>query len=215
MVIQWYGQSCFKIQSGELVIVIDPFSKEIGLTPPRFKTDIVMVTHSHLDHSNHESLSGDPVLVMGPGEYEIKGVNILGMQTFHDDQNGKERGVNTIYKIKIEDISLLHLGDFGEKEIRNETLENIGEVDILMAPVGGKYTIDGEEAAKLIKRIEPKFVIPMHYKITGLKIKDLDSADNFLKETGATKTETQEKMVIKKKDISEDQKMKIVVLKPI
>lgn len=197
------------------MIVIDPFSKEIGLTPPRFKTDLVMVTHSHSDHSNYENLSQDPVLVMDPGEYEIKGVNILGIQTFHDDQNGKERGVNTIYKIRVEDITILHLGDFGEKEIRNETLENIGDVDILMVPVGGKYTIDAEQAAKLIKRIEPKFVIPMHYKIQGLKIKDLDSVDDFLKEVGASKTEAQEKMVIKKKDILEEQKTQVIILKPI
>ena len=88
MVITWYGQACFKIQSGDLVVAIDPFSKEIGFTPPRFKTDIVLVTHGHFDHANWQALAGDPFAITGPGEYEVKGVDVMGIETYHDTARG-------------------------------------------------------------------------------------------------------------------------------
>lgn len=213
MVITWLGHACFKIQSGETVIVVDPYAKEVGLTPPRFRADIVLVTHPHYDHSNKETLTGDPFIITDPGEYETRGVYIQGIQTFHDTVEGKERGLNTIYKIECEGIRLLHLGDFGEKEMRSETLEDIGTIDILMTPVGGKYTIDGEGATRVVHQIEPQFVIPMHYKIPGLKIA-IDGVEPFLKEMGATKIEAQEKFTIKKRDIAEKEKTEVVLLKP-
>ena len=212
MIITWLGQSCFKIQSGELVIVIDPFSKDIGLTPPRFRADLVLVTHGHNDHSNVEALGGEPFLISGPGEYEVKEVFVQGIETFHDKTQGQERGLNTIYKIAIEDLNILHFGDFGEGEIRDETLEEIDEVDILLIPVGGKYTIDAKEAVKIVKQIEPRLVIPMHYKIPGLKL-DLEGVERFLKEI-ESKAEPREKLVIKKKDIGEEEKTEVVVLLP-
>lgn len=212
MVITWLGQACFKIQSGDLTVVIDPFSKEIGLTPPRFKSDVVLVTHDHYDHSNAESLTGEPFIIKGPGEYETKGVYVQGIETFHDNAKGKEHGMNTAYKIEMEEIQIAHLGDFGESEMRDETIEELGDVDVLLIPVGGKYTIDSEAAAKVVKQIEPRYVIPMHYKIPGLKI-GLDGVEAFLKEMGATKAEIQEKLVLKKKDLAEDGKTAVVLLK--
>lgn len=201
MVITWLGQACFKIQSGDLTLVIDPYSKEIGLTPPRFRADIVLVTHAHYDHSNAESLTGEPFVITGPGEYETKGVSVRGIETFHDASQGKERGMNTMFRIDIEDISILHMGDFGEPDMRAETLEDAGDIDILMIPVGGTYTIDAPHAAKIVQQIEPHIIIPMHYKIPGLKIA-LDGVEPFLKEMGAAKTEPQEKLTIKKKDLA-------------
>ena len=214
MIITWLGQACFKIQSGDLVIAVDPYSKEIGLTAPRFRADILLVTHEHYDHANVDSIPAGALVIKGPGEYESKGVYIKGIETFHDNSQGKERGLNTIYKIELEDIRIAHLGDFGEKSMRDETLEEVGSVDILMIPVGGKYTIDGEEAAKIVKQIEPRFVIPMHYKIPGLKI-GLDGAENFLKEMGAGKNQPQEKLVVKKKDFAEEEKTEVVALRPV
>lgn len=213
MVIQWLGQACFKIQSGDLTVVIDPFSKDIGLTPPRFRADLVLVTHSHYDHANAESLTGEPLVISGPGEYEAKGIYIHGIQTFHDMSQGKERGLNTIYKVEVEDMKLLHLGDFGEDKMRDETLEAVGDTNILMIPVGGKYTIGGAEAAAVMKQVEPRFVIPMHYKIPGLKI-GLEGPEQFLKEMGAAKTTAQEKFVVKKKDIGEEEKTEVILLTP-
>ena len=194
------------------MIAIDPFSKEIGLTPPRFKTDILLKTHDHRDHSNIESIPEGAFVIEGPGEYEIKGVPITGIESFHDENNGKERGKNTIYKFEIEDIKLAHMGDFGEKEIRSDTLDELGDIDILFVPVGGTYTIDAETAEKIIRQIEPRIVIPMHYKIPGLNIK-LAPIDEFLKEMSIKKLEPEEKLVIKKKDLPEAEKTRVVVLK--
>lgn len=212
MVITWLGQACFRIQSGDLTIVIDPFSKEIGLTPPRFKADVVLVTHSHYDHSNAESLTGEPFVITGPGEYETKGIYVRGIETFHDTSEGKERGMNTIYRIEAEDIRLLHMGDFGEAEMRSETLEEVGDIDILMVPVGGKYTIDAETAAKVAKQVESKIIVPMHYKVPGLKV-GLEGVEPFLKETGASKVEAQERLTLKKKDLLEEKAAGVVLLK--
>lgn len=213
MVITWYGQACFKIQSGDLVIAIDPFAKEIGLSPPRFRADLALVTHGHFDHSNAGTLAGDPFLISGPGEYEVKGVMVRGIETYHDRTQGKERGLNTIYRIEVEGVSLLHLGDLGEERMREETLESAGDIDLLFIPVGGTYTIDAADAARFVKQIEPAFVIPMHYKLPGVKA-NLAGVEPFLKEMGAAKTEAQERMVLKKKDIPEEGKTEVVVLKP-
>ncbi|MBU2564522.1 MBL fold metallo-hydrolase [Patescibacteria group bacterium] len=198
----------------KITIITDPFNKEkVGLTPFRGAADIVLVSHDHFDHNNIKSISGDPFCIDGPGEYDIKGVFIRGVYSFHDEKMGKERGINTIYVIGTEDIRVCHLGDFGEKELSSEQLDQIGDVDILIIPVGGVYTINGTEAVKIINQIEPKIVIPMHYqtsKFPKLSSK-LNSVDKFLDEIGKEK-ETVEELSIQKKDLIDD-KMKIVVMK--
>ena len=211
MVITWYGQSCFKFQSGEQVLAIDPFSKDIGLTPPRFRANLVLVTHDHPDHNNAESIAENPLVIHGPGEYDFQGIAIKGIQTFHDDAEGKERGLNTVFVIEMDGITLCHMGDFGEKELRPETFEAIGDVDILFVPTGGKYTIDSGIAAKVVSQIEPRIVIPMHYKIPGLKV-DIESVSLFLKEMGAKDAAPEEKLVIKQKDLPIEG-TRVVVLK--
>ncbi|TSC53784.1 MAG: hypothetical protein LiPW39_73 [Parcubacteria group bacterium LiPW_39] len=211
MVITWYGQSCFKIQSGETAVFTDPFSKEIGLAPPRGQANIVTVSHQHLDHNNYESLSGEPLMVDGPGEYESKGVNIKGILSYHDNHEGRERGTNTIYIIEIEGVKICHLGDLGQKKLTDEQLEELNEVDILMMPVGGVYTLDGEEAVDIINQIEPRMVIPMHYKIPGLASK-IEGVEGFLKEMGAGKKEAVDKLTLKKKDLPPEE-TEVVVMK--
>ena len=216
MHIIWHGQSCFQIivarNKGEQVsILIDPFDASVGLRAPSLSADILLISHSHSDHNNKKAARGTPFLIEGPGEYEIKEVFIQGITSFHDDKEGKERGLNTIYSIEAEGMRLCHLGDLGQKELSDDQLEKIGDVDILMIPVGGTYTISAKEAAKIISEIEPRLVIPMHYHIPNLKLK-LDGVDKFLKEMGRKSTEVQPKLLIKKKDLPEE--TKIVVLKP-
>ncbi|MDP1629680.1 MAG: MBL fold metallo-hydrolase [bacterium] len=212
MVITWYGQSCFKIQAGETVLAIDPFDKSIGLTPPRFRADILLVTHDHYDHNNKESINGEPFLISGPGEYEIKGLEILGVESYHDNNLGAKRGKNTIYKIEMDEIRLCHLGDLGQEKLTDKQLQNLGEIDILMIPIGGKFTIDGASALTVVNQIEPRIVIPMHYKIPGLKI-DISGLNEFLKEFGAKETKPEEKLTVKKKDLPQEEETKLVVLK--
>lgn len=212
MVITWYGQACFKIQSSDLTIAIDPYSKEIGLVPPRFQAAITLVTHNHFDHNNAASLAGDPFVVTDPGEYEVRGVYIQGIPTYHDAVQGRERGMNTVYTIDVEGIRLAHLGDVGEPELRSETLEKLGTVNILMIPVGGTYTIDAKEAAHIVKQVEPRLVIPMHYKIPGVTA-HVAPVDQFLKEMGSSKIQPQDKLTVKKKDFEGgEEKTEVIVL---
>lgn len=210
MTLTWYGQSCFKIDTREAVLAIDPFSKEIGLTPPRFHADVVLITHQHYDHANIGAIPGEPLTISGAGEYEVKNIAIRGIPSFHDSRQGHERGPNTIYRIEAEGISMAHLGDFGESALREETLEALGNIDILLIPVGGTYTINGEAASKIINQIEPRLVIPMHYHLPGLKIK-LAPVEDFLKSYGGLKAERLEKLSVRRKELPETE-TRIVVL---
>lgn len=213
MTLTWYGHSCFKIvgNAGQITIITDPFDKSAGLTPPRGNADIITVSHNHFDHNNVKAINGDPFVVDGPGEYEIKGVKIVGCQSFHDDKQGKERGTNTIYLLEVDKIRLCHLGDFGQDSLTDSQLEAIGETDILLAPVGGETTIDAEKAVKIAEKIEPFIIIPMHFHLPNLKFK-LAKVDDFLKEMGIEKKAAVDKLTLKKKDLS-GEKMKVVLMK--
>jgi L-ascorbate metabolism protein UlaG (beta-lactamase superfamily) len=216
MVITYYGLSCFKIQSGDTVLTTDPFSKESGLTPPRFQTDVVLISHAHKNHSNADSLAAksekETFIIDGPGDYETQDIRIKALTSFHDSKEGKLKGKNTIFIIEWEGMKLSHLGDYGENGIRDEILEALGTPDILFVPVGGSsHTIDEGGAQKLISQIGPRIVIPMHYKIPGLKEK-LGTVDTFVKEMGG-KITPEEKLTIKKNGLPTAEESKIVVLK--
>lgn len=191
MTITWYGQSCFRIETkgasstglGQASVLIDPFSRDIGLRPPRIKDDIVLVTHAHYDHNNLEGLNEEAFVINTPGEYERKGIYVRGTRSYHDNSSGIERGLNTVFILKAEDMAICHMGDFGQTKLEEHQLEEIGDVDLLMIPVGGKYTIGSKEAVEIIGQIEPKIVIPMHYKVPSLNI-DIDGPEKFTKELG-------------------------------
>jgi L-ascorbate metabolism protein UlaG (beta-lactamase superfamily) len=160
-----------------------------------------------------EAIKGGPFLIKSPGEYEVKGVFVQGIASFHDDKEGKERGLNTIYTIEAEDMRFCHLGDFGQKQLTDEQLELIGKVDVLMIPIGGTFTIDSSEAAKLIGQIEPKIVVPMHYALPKLTV-ELDGVEKFLKSMGKNNVPTQDKLTIKANALPKEGAMEIVVLTP-
>ncbi len=202
MNISWFGQSCFRIEarstsSGQVSILIDPFSKETGLKPPKIKDDIVMVTHEHRDHNNIEELSPESFLINTPGEYEKKGIAIRGISSYHDKLEGKERGLNTIYVIKAEDVAICHLGDLGQEKLTENQVDDIGDIDILLVPVGGNYTINYKEAVGVISQIEPKIIIPMHYKLKDLKV-DIEGPEKFVKELGLTPEKVDKYKISKK-----------------
>lgn len=217
MQIIWHGHSCFEIvtapaKNGQVKIVVDPYSEEIGIKPPKLEADILLITHQHKNHNNKKGVGGSPFAVEGRGEYEIKNIFIRGIGSWHDSTQGKDKGENVIYTMETEELRLCHLGDLGQKELTEEQLEQIGDVDVLMIPVGGGYAISGKEAVKIMSQIEPKITVPMHYHLPKLKIK-LESIDQFLKSHGIKTIEPLNKLTIKKKDISTEE-AKIIVLKP-
>ena len=185
--------------SGQVSVLIDPFSKEIGLRPPKIKDNLVLITHQHYDHNNISEIGPETFIIDGPGEYEKQGISVKGISSFHDKSQGKERGLNTIYIIKAEDLTVCHMGDFGQDKLDESQFEAVGDIDILMVPIGGKYTIDYKEAMEVISQIEPKIIIPMHYKIKGLEV-DIAGPDKFLKEIGLT-PEKVDKFKIAKKNM--------------
>ncbi len=212
MIITWQGHSCFKIQDkvgpDGVTLVTDPFNKETGLKVPNFEADIVTVSHDHKDHNNVDALRGKPFVISCAGEYDFKGVLIEGIDSFHDDKKGEDRGGNIMYRIEIDDISVAHLGDLGDA-LDNAQIEKLIGTDVLLIPVGGTYTIDAKKAVEVISQIEPRIVIPMHYKTKDIKY-DLDPIDKFIKEIGLTPT-YEEKLKISKKDLPQED-MELVIL---
>jgi L-ascorbate metabolism protein UlaG (beta-lactamase superfamily) len=210
MTINWYGQSCFRVESKGVSLLFDPFSKEIGLRAPRLNDNVFLVTHEHYDHNNVKDVPTDSFVVRGPGEYEKAGVYVEGILSYHDNSQGTERGLNTIYVVRMEDMRLCHMGDFGQAKLTDEQLEAIGDVDVLFIPVGGKYTINGSEAVAIVREIEPKIVIPMHYKTPNLNM-DIEGPQKFLKEMGI-KPEEVETLRIAKKTLPQEE-IKLVIFK--
>ena len=214
MVITWFGLSCFKISSGNLTVVTDPFSKNVGLAAPRVQTDIAIISNiENPAYNNRGSLGGkDTFVIDGPGEFDVKGLSVRGISA-HGDQKSKTNGFDytTIYAIRIEDINLGFLGSLKQKELTESQLSELEEVDVLLMPVGGNSVCVAEEAQVIVSQIEPRFVIPMHYAQKGLKM-TFDKVDQFLKEAGAKPAE-QEKLTLKKSDLAGGQ-TQVVVLSP-
>ena len=212
MIITWLGHSCFKIQdkagSDGVAVITDPFDKSVGLKTPKGEADIVTVSHGYDGHNNVSVIRGNPYVIKSAGEYEIKNVFIEGVESYHDDQKGAERGKNIIYRIDIDDMSVIHLGDLGHT-LDTKQLSKLEGADILLVPVGGVYTIGAGKAVEVVSQIEPRIVIPMHYKVPGLKI-NLEGVDKFIKELGVNPT-YEEKLKISKKDLPAED-MELVIL---
>lgn len=203
------GHSSFKIRGKQASVVTDPFSQGVtGLKFPKTEADIVTISHQHEDHNQANLVGGSPLVFSGPGEYEAKGVKIIGISTFHDESGGLKRGKNTAFQIKMDGLTLVHLGDLGHK-LEDREIEILNGVDILMVPVGGVYTIDGKGATQVVTQLDPRIVIPMHYKVPSLSF-ELDTLDKFLKEMGKEEVKPQPKLVISKDKLPEERE--IVVL---
>ena len=192
MEISWLGHSCFRIRGSQVTVITDPYSPDMGYSLGKPKARIVTVSHQHPGHSYVQGVGGEPRLITGPGEYEIGGVLIIGLATFHDAENGSQRGKNTVYLMEIDEISLCHLGDLGHM-LTAEQMEELDNVDILLVPVGGVSTIGAPVAAELARQIEPKVVIPMHYRTEALSW-ELEPVEKFLKEMGGEQVTPQPKL---------------------
>jgi len=192
MDITWFGHACFRLRYKRATIVTDPYNGDIGLKLPRQKADIATISHEHPDHNNTRAISGEPIFLRGPGEYERAGIFIFGIATFHDRRNGRDRGRNTAYLIEGENLSVCHLGDLGHV-LTQAQIEQLSALDVLFIPVGGNSTLTAAEAAEVVSLLGPRLVVPMHYQLRGVKMK-LDPVTKFLQEMGVAKVTPQESL---------------------
>jgi len=199
MDISWLGHSCFRIKGSHVIVITDPYSPDLGYSLGKPTARIVTVSHQHPGHSYIKGIGGGPRLVIRPGEYEINGVLIIGIATFHDADKGEKRGKNTAYLIEVDEVSICHLGDLGHV-LTAQQVEEIGNVDVLMLPVGGVSTINASVAAEVVRQLEPKVVVPMHYKTSALN-RELEPVESFLKEVGVKQVEPQPKLSITKSSL--------------
>ena len=207
VVIEWLGHSCFLVVGSRVRVVVDPFSSAANITYPRVKTvaDLVLVTHEHFDHNNVGAIGGTPTVVRGPGEWESP-IPVKGLAASH----GKGRGATAVYVFQVDDLSFCHLGDLGE--IPDAKLQKaIGSVDVLMVPVGGVYTIDHDGADKVLKLLNPKIALPMHYKTEFVGL-SLDPISKFTQGKTNVRLEKTNRITIDRNSLP--QETQIVVLAP-
>jgi L-ascorbate metabolism protein UlaG (beta-lactamase superfamily) len=189
MRIKYLAHACFYLEDERGVkIIIDPYEKgaydAMNYDPVDEEADIVLITHDHADHNAEGEVRGNPEVVKEhKGEKEIKGIKIKGIETFHDEKGGSERGKNVMYLIEIDGIRVLHTGDLGH-ELSEKELKEIREVDVALVPIGGYFTIDKNVAFKLLESLSPKVFVPMHYKTEkiGFPIEPLDKFLEIAKE---------------------------------
>jgi len=190
-------------------VVTDPFPPSIGLKLQRLDADLVTVSHEH-DNHNYTQAVRDGYEIRGPGEYEVAGVSVIGFPTYHDSEKGANYGRNTVYLIEIDDVRICHLGDLGHR-LDDTDAETVSSVDVLLVPVGGRTAINAAQAAEVVRQLEPRYVVPMHYAIPGLKL-ELDPVDRFLKEMAVIAGEPQPKLTLQAS--SGEYETKVVVLEP-
>ena len=209
MDVTWLGHGCFRLRGRNAAVVTDPYPPAIGLKLGRMDAELVTVSHDHENHSYTQVVRDGAYEIHGPGEYEVSGVSVIGVPTFHDAEKGAKHGRNTVYLIEIDDVRVCHLGDLGHK-LEDTEAEAVSSPDVLLVPVGGLSAMNGAQAAEVVRQLEPRYVVPMHYAIPGVKLK-LEPIDRFLKEMGVTASEPQPKLSVQKSSVTEYE-TKVVVL---
>ena len=207
MQLQYFGLSSFKITTKSATIITDPFHKDSGLTPPRGAADILILADKNSKlYSAVSGISGEHFDITDPGDYDIKSVAVSGFPL------KQEKGYITVFLIETEDMRVLNLTHIKDWNMKEDEIEALGDIDILILPVGGNSVLSASAASKVVNELEPKIVIPSHYKMKDL-ILDLDSLEKFVKEMGGKK-EDMEKLTVKKKELPEEG-TKLVILEPL
>jgi len=184
--VQWFGQSFFQLTAANgLRVVIDPFDNTFFNYPiPKGLTaDVVLVTHEHADHSNVGVIGGSPFTLRsqkGVGKFNFRGVAFVGTAAFHDEAQGAERGRDTVYGFELDGVRFCHTGDLGCL-LSDEQIKNIGPVDVLLLPVGGVFTLDTGKLDKLVAQLNPRVVVPMHFKTRHTPKLPIETVDGFLR----------------------------------
>lgn len=202
MDITYFGHSSFRLRGKTATLVTDPYDSDmVGLKFPKHtEADIVTISHDHEDHNKADMIEGSPFIIKGPGEYEVKGVGIVGVSVFHDEEKGAKRGRSTMYRIEMDGINIVHLGDLGHM-LNSQEVDALDGVHVLMVPVGGFFTINAAKAVEVINEIEPSIAIPMHYGRSELNQKqfgELAGLDQFFKEIGKEPVAPVPKLVLSK-----------------
>lgn len=179
MYLKWLGHACFLLELEKIKILMDPYNESLGYPPLNLTADCVTVSHKHFDHNHIQAVSNSPIVISSTQETQIGLVNIKGISVYHDDQKGLKRGENIIFIFEGENLRIAHLGDLGHI-LSDKEINNLKEIDILLIPVGGVYTVDADSAFKIVESLMPKIVIPMHYKTSYLKF-DLGTVEEFTK----------------------------------
>lgn len=194
--ITWIGHACFKLQSPELTVILDPLDKETGYNPPRTTADVVLVSSKDPHHANVEAVKDAQLVFDTPGEYEVKGALIHGIASMCSSH----RLPNTIFTLFIDSLRICHLGTLGE-ELSDAQIEEIGAVDVLFVPVGIPSCISRKHALHVVQEIEPRIVIPYGFKTSKSALAGVEGPADFLKEMGMSGTKPVPKALLKAKDL--------------
>jgi L-ascorbate metabolism protein UlaG (beta-lactamase superfamily) len=208
--LRFLGHNCVRIKAREATVLTDPVGRSTGYAMPKQTADIVTISHDHQGHTNLAAVKPEYQVVRGPGEYEMHEVFITGIRTYHDAEQGKLRGYNTVYLIEVEGMRIVHLGDLGHP-LNAEQAEALDDCDILLVPAGGGDIISPEQAAEIIGQIGPKVVIPLQYATASGDTK-LGGLDRFCKSLGVEVPTPEEKLVVRHSDLGET--LRLVALAP-
>jgi len=220
MDIQYVGHSCFRLRGKEGLVITDPFHSSVGFNMPKLSADVVTVSHDHSDHNAIEIIKSTasrkrPFIVTDPGEYEVQGISVYGYPSWHDASQGSERGKNMMYSIFLDDVHILHLGDLGHV-LDEQMINEIPDVDVLMVPIGGKYTIDPTQATEVISLLEPAYVIPMHYRTPQHDqdtFGELATVDDFIQKYGRQPKHT-DKLALSGPKSGDESESQLIILEP-
>ena len=209
MEISWLGHSCFRLRSNETVIVTDPFPASLGLTPDTRPATVVTVSNNHPNHSYWEGVPGDARVFAAPGEYEYAGISVRGVMTPLSERMGQEQR-NVAYSMEIEGINICHLGDITEP-LSARHISDLSPVDVLLMPAGGGCTLAVDRLLQTMRDLDPKLVIPMHFKVPGIPL-ELESIDVFLRLMGSGETQPQPRLTVTISNLPQD--LRVSVLAP-
>src|SRR5512136_263972 len=214
MEITWLGHSCFRLRDRAATAVTDPYGKDIGLLLPRVRADLVTVSHDADDHNYIKGVKSGFKALTGPGEYEVSGVFVTGLELRGERKKGKtpEKPRNIVFLFEFDDLTVCHLGDLDYVPTQAQVEEALGEVDVLLVPVGGGESLNAAQASEVVSLLEPHVVIPMHYRVKDLTVK-LDPVSKFLKEMGLDNITTQETLKVSRSGLPEETQVVLLELK--
>jgi L-ascorbate metabolism protein UlaG (beta-lactamase superfamily) len=214
MDITWFGHSCFRLRDRAVSVVTDPYGKDVGLILPRVRADLVTISHDADDHNYAKGVKSGFKILDGPGEYEVSSVFVTGLELRGERKKGKEPDKlrNTVFLFEFEDLTICHLGDLDQVPSQAQVEETLGEVDVLLIPVGGGESLNAAQASEVVSLLEPHIVIPMHYKVKGSPLK-LDPVTKFLKEMGLDDVPTQETLKVSHSSLPEETQIVLLELK--